>query len=383
MKNGGNCKIYKKCGACQLRNMSYEEQLSFKMSRVIKLLGKWCHVDEIIPMSNPSGYRNKAQAAFFEQSGRVYAGIYQSASGRIVKCGDCPVQTAAANSIIRGICSIMNELHISAYNPASGRGFLRHVLIRQGFSSGEIMVVLVSRTSIFPKESQFVSLLTERFPQITTVVHNVNDTDIPLWLSENERVLYGDGYITDVLCQCRFIISPRSFYQINPVQTEKLYEKAMELAALTGWETVLDAYSGVGTIGIIAAKKASFVHCTEINKAAVRDALHNAAISGVSNINFFNADATDFIKEAQSRQRHYDAVFLDPPRAGCNRHFLSRLISLAPKKIVYISCNPETLARDVAYLHGGGYMVKAIQPVDMFPHTAHVECVCLLTKVQK
>ena len=380
MKNSDSCKIYKKCGACQLRNMTYEEQLSFKMSKVIKLLGRWCHVDEIIPMSNPARYRNKAQAAFYQQGDRVFAGIYQSSTGKIVRRSDCVVETKIANKIIGEICNIMNELHIRAFNPANGRGFLRHVLVRQGFATGEIMVVLVSGSAMFPKEALFISLLTERIPQITTVVHNINDTQTPLWLSDKERVLYGPGYITDVLCHCRFIISPRSFYQINPIQTEVLYNKAMELAGLTGNEKVLDAYSGIGTIGIIAAKKSSAVHCTEVNKSAVADAAENAALSGVSNIKFYNLDAAEFMKGAILRKHRYDVVFVDPPRAGCSKNFLSRLMSLSPKKVVYISCNPETLARDIAYLKGGGYRLRAVQPVDMFPHTNHVETVILLSR---
>ena len=377
MKNEG-CRYFKKCGACQLRNMSYEEQLSFKMSRVIKLVGRFCHVDEIVAMNNPSYYRNKAQAVYFNQSGRVFPGIYQSSSGKVVRCDSCPVVSEKAGMIIREIANIMNELKLRAYDPSSGKGFLRHALVRHGFSSGEIMVVLVSAAPIFPKEKLFVSLLTERFPQITTVVHNVNNTDIPLWLTDNERVIYGNGYITDILCSRVFKISSRSFYQINPVQTEKLYNTAIELAGLTGKETVLDAYSGIGTIGIIAAQNANTVHCVETNKAAVSDAVSNAKCNGVNNVKFFATDTVRFINSAIMRRDRYDVVFMDPPRAGCDKHFLSRLMTLSPGKIVYISCNPETMARDIAYLGGGGYKVRKIVPFDMFPHTNHVECVCVL-----
>lgn len=380
MKNNENCKNSKKCGACQLRNMAYEQQLSFKMSRVIKLLGRHCHIDEIVPMSNPSRYRNKAQAAFFEQGGKVFAGIYQSASGKIVRCDDCLVETVMSRRIIKEICNIMNELHLHAYNPMTDRGFLRHVLVRQGFGSGEIMVVLVSRSSIFPKEKLFISLLTERFPQITTIVHNINDTEVPLWMTEKERVLYGPGYITDILCRCRFVISPRSFYQINHTQTEKLYEKAIELAGLTGKEKVLDAYSGIGTIGIIAAKKAALVKCAETNKSAVADAKKNAALSGVSNISFHAVDSANFLKNTAAKGERFDVVFVDPPRAGCDKNFLSRLMSASPKKIVYISCNPETLARDASCLRGGGYKMKSVQPFDMFPHTSHIETIAFFSK---
>jgi len=379
MKSAENCKYFKKCGACQLRNMTYEEQLSFKMSRVIKLLGKYCHVDEIVPMASTAAYRNKAQAAYFEQNGKVFYGIYQSSSGRIIRCEGCPVETPAAWELFSGIKNLMNELKLHAYDPRTGRGFLRHVLIRQGFATGEIMVVLVSASPSFPKEKLFVSLLTERFPQITTVVHNVNDTDTPLWLTDRERVLYGRGYITDILCDCVFRISSRSFYQINPVQTGKLYTKAMELAGLTGAEKVLDAYSGIGTIGIIASKKAGRVACVETNPAAVEDGIWNLKCSGIKNVRFYNSDTVRFIKNAAARREKYDVVFVDPPRAGCSRDFLSKLTSLSPQKIVYISCNPETLARDLSFLRGK-YKVKRIVPFDMFPHTNHVETVVLMTK---
>ena len=273
----------------------------------------------------------------------------------------------------------MNELKLRAYDPATGRGFLRHVLIRQGFATGEIMVVIVSPTPVFPKEKLFVSLLTERFPQISTVVHNVNDTETPLWLTDHERVLFGNGYITDILCDCVFRISSRSFYQINPVQTGKMYSKAIELAGLTGRERVLDAYSGIGTIGIIASKKASKVTCVETNRAAVEDGIWNAKCSGARNVRFFASDTVKFIRGALSKGERYDAVFVDPPRAGCNKEFLSKLMTLAPKKIIYISCNPETLARDLAYLKGK-YRVKRIVPYDMFPYTNHVETVVRLSR---
>lgn len=379
IKTSENCKNYKKCGACQLRNMSYEEQLSFKMSKVIKCVGKFGHVEEIVPMDNPSRYRNKSQAAYFEQGGRVFAGIYQSNSQRIVKIDDCPVESKMAVRIIKEIANIMNELHLHAYNPGNDRGFLRHVLVRHGFTSRELMVVIVSRTAVFPKRELFLSLLTERFPQITTIVHNINDTSTPLWMTDKEKVIYGDGYIYDRLCSCDFRISPRSFYQINPVQTEKMYTAAMDFAHLSGKEKVLDAYSGIGTIGIIAAKQAREVHCVESNASAVKDAKFNAKLSKVHNISFFNDDSADFVEKAARMKNHYDVAFVDPPRAGCSKQFLSRLAFLAPSRIVYVSCNPETLGRDLGFLKNKGYKINVIQPYDMFPHTTHVETVVLLS----
>lgn len=358
--------------------MSYEEQLSYKMSRVIKLLGRFCHVDEIVPMEKPEAYRNKAQAMLFSQNGKTVSGIYRSSVGTAVKCDFCPNETELAGKIIAESAKIMNELKLRPYDPKTDKGFLRHVLVREGFATGEVMAVLVSRTSVFPKEKAFVTMLTERFPSITTIVHNVNDTDTPLWLTDKERVLYGDGYITDVLCGCVFRISARSFYQINPVQTERLYSHAVSLAGLTGKEKVLDAYSGIGTIGIIAAKKAKTVHSVETNRSSTADAAENAKLSGVSNVKFFTCDSTRFINDAAKRGESYDVAFIDPPRAGCDKNFLTQLVSLAPEKIVYISCNPETLARDLAILKKN-YRINGITPFDMFPHTSHVETVVRLT----
>ncbi len=382
MKINSGCKYFKKCGACQLRNMSYEEQLSYKMSRVIKLLGRFCHVDEIVPMEKPEAYRNKAQAMMFSQNGRTVSGIYKSSVGMAVKCEFCPNETELAGKIIRECAKIMNELRLHPYDPRTDKGFLRHVLVREGFVSGEVMVVLVSRSSVFPKEKAFVTMLTERFPCITTVVHNVNDTQTPLWLTDKERVIYGDGYITDVLCGCVFRISARSFYQINPVQTEKLYYHAISLAGLTGKEKVLDAYSGIGTIGIIAAGNARTVHSVETNRSSTADAIENARLSGVSNVRFFTCDSTRFINDTAKRGESYDVAFIDPPRAGCDKNFLTQLVSLAPEKIVYVSCNPETLARDLSFLKKN-YKIRSVTPFDMFPHTSHVECAVALYRNRK
>ena len=379
MKADQNCKYFKKCGACQLRNMTYEEQLSYKMSKVIKLVGRYCHVDEIVPAESPSGYRNKAQAVYFEQNGKVAYGIYQSSSGKVIRCEGCPVETAVAWELFSGIKNIMNELKLRAYDQTTGRGFLRHVLVRQGFATGDVMVVIVGSSPIFPKEKIFVKLLTERFPQITTVVYNVNDTATPVWMTDRERVLYGNGFITDILCGAVFRISPRSFYQINPAQTNKLYEKAISFASLTGRERVLDAYSGIGTVGIIASKGASCVSCVETNGDAVADGVWNARCNGADNVRFTRADTVKFIRRAVAKGERFDVVMVDPPRAGCNKEFLSGVMALAPERIVYISCNPETLARDLGVLTKK-YKVKRISPFDMFPFTNHVETVSLLSR---
>ena len=255
------------------------------------------------------------------------------------------------------------------------------MLVKRGFQTGEVMVVLVTGTPIFPARNNFTRALLKLHPEITTIIQNVNDRYTSMLLGQNEKTLYGPGYITDILCGLRFRISAKSFYQINPVQTEVLYGKAMEFAELTGKETAIDAYCGIGTIGMVAAKKAGQVLGVEVNRDAVRDARENAKLNRVKNIRFVCADAGDFMVDMANAGEHCDVLFMDPPRAGSDTAFLSCALTLAPRRIVYVSCNPETLARDLNFLTKRGYRAEKIQPVDMFPHTDHVECVVRLDKM--
>ena len=374
------CPHRKKCGGCQLQNLTYQKQLSFKQVKVIKLLGRYHHVDEIIGMENPYHYRNKVQAAFTARKGEIVSGVYQSTTRNVVPIDSCLIEDTIADEIIVTIRKLLKSFKLRPYNPETKKGFLRHVLIKRGFVSGQIMVVLVTALMDFQKQSQFVNALLSRHSEITTIVQNVNDKPMQLVLGEESRVLYGDGYIEENLCGFRFRISPKAFYQINPTQTEILYNKALEFANLTGEEKVLDAYCGTGTIGIIASTKAKSVVGVEINGDAVNDAKVNAEINGVKNIEFFKADAGQFMVQAAENAQKFDLVIMDPPRAGASLDFLKSLVYLAPEKIVYISCNPETQARDFAFLTRKGYKVRKIQPVDMFPHTEHVETVAYLTK---
>lgn len=375
------CPHYKKCGGCQLQNMPYERQLSFKQVKVIKLLGRYHHVCEIIGMKNPYHYRNKVQAAFGERRGDIISGVYQSSTHNIVAVDSCMIEDQKADEIIVTIRKLVKSFKMRAFNDVTMKGFLRHVLIKRGFSSGEIMVVLVTAVSDFSKESQFINALLGRHPEITTIVQNTNNKRTSLVLGEQSRVLFGSGYIEEDLCGLRFRISPKAFYQINPVQTEVLYNKAIEYAELSGSETVLDAYCGTGTIGIIASKHAKQVIGVELNSDAVKDAKTNAKLNDVKNIDFVCDDAGKFMVKAANCGAKYDVVIMDPPRAGASLEFLRSLVILSPKKIVYISCNPETQARDLSFLTRKGYKVRRIQPVDMFPHTEHVETVVLLSKV--
>ncbi len=373
-----HCDVYKRCSGCQLQNMTYEEQLKFKEIKCVRSLGKYGRVEKIIGMKYPYNYRNKLQTVYRkDKHGRILSGVYQSATQGIVATDKCFLEDKESRKIAADIRNLLRQFRITVYNPHNGTGYLRHVLIRKGFSTGEIMVVLVATSVIFPRKKDFTEMLLSLHPEITTVVLNVNEGN-KLTLGEKSIVLFGKGYIEDELLKKRFIISPKSFYQVNPIQTEVLYSKAIELADLKGNETVLDAYCGIGTIGIIASDKVKNVIGVELVKDAIKDAEKNARINNISNIGFYNADAADFLSESVKNELKFDVAFIDPPRAGCDKKFIRKLIESSVKKIVYISCNPETQGRDLFTFTTNGYKVERICPVDMFPWTNHVESVVLL-----
>ena len=375
------CPVAKKCGGCQLTNLSYEEQLSLKQGKCVKLLGRFGRVQRILPAPEPWHYRNKVSAAFgTTRSGMIVSGVYQAGSHRIVKTDACMIEDETADAIAVTVRGMLREFRLPVYNEDTGRGFLRHVLIRTARGTGEVMVVLVTGTPVFKSKRDFCRTLLQRHPEITTVVQNVNDGDTSLVLGEREFVLYGEGYITDELLGKRFIISPKSFYQINYASTKLLYETAISFAGLTGRERVIDAYAGVGTIGLLMADRAGEVLSVELNPDAVRDAKRNAKLNGVSNMRFVCADASAFLTELAEAGETADVVVMDPPRAGSTPAFMKSVCALAPERIVYVSCAPETLARDLDVFVKHGYRVKKIQPVDMFPHTAHCEVVVSLTR---
>ena len=378
---GNGCPHYKKCGGCQLQNMTYAEQLKHKQVKVIQLLGKFGRVKEIIGMQNPLHYRCKVQAAFGKDKSGIISGVYQSSTHKIVPIDSCKIEDQTADEIVVTIRKLLKSFKLKPFDERTMSGFLRHVLVRKGYYTGQIMVVLVTGTPIFPSARAFVNALLQRHPQITTVVQNINGKFTSMVLGEKTVTLYGDGYIEDQIADCTFRISPRSFYQVNPVMTTKLYNQAIEYMGLTGTETVIDTYCGTGTIGILAAKKAGQVIGVELNGDAVRDARHNARRNNVQNIRFYTADAGDFMVEMAKAGEKADVVIMDPPRAGSDKRFIDSVVTLAPKRVVYVSCNPETLARDLNYFVRNGYAVRRIQPVDMFPHTDHVETVCLLSKL--
>lgn len=375
------CSVAKKCGGCRYQGVSYQDQLRKKQKITEGLLKKFGKVEPIIGMEDPYYYRNKVHAAFGrDRKGNVISGIYEEKSHRIVSVDDCMIEDKKSQEIIRTIRGMLKSFKIKTYDEDTGYGLLRHVLVRRGFSTGEIMVVLVTVSPIFPSKNNFVKALRKEHPEITTVVLNVNDRQTSMVLGDRNIVLYGPGFIKERLMGLTFRISPSSFYQVNPVQTEVLYGKAMEFAAMTGKERVIDAYCGTGTIGIIASRNARDVIGVELNRDAIRDARMNARENKIRNVRFVPGDAGWFMEGMAAEGEKVDVVLMDPPRAGSDRKFLHSLLSLSPEKIVYVSCNPETLARDLAYLTKRDYLVKKMQPVDMFPVTDSVETVCLLGK---
>ena len=370
------CPYAKKCGGCQYQGMDYAAQLKKKQKEMNKLLKDFGKPEQIIGMKDPLHYRNKVHAVFGRtRRGEIVSGTYESGTHKIVNIDECMIEDEISQSIIRTIRSLIRSFKIKTYDEDTGYGLLRHVLVRRGFATGQVMVVLVLSSPILPSKNNFVKALRKEHPEITTVVLNVNDKKTSMVLGERDIVLYGKGYIEDTLCGCTFQISPQSFYQVNPVQTERLYQIAMEYAELTGKERVIDAYCGIGTIGMVASKKAREVIGVELNRNAVKDARINAKLNQIKNITFYEGDAGKFMVSMAEEGEKADVVFMDPPRSGSDEAFLSSVIKLAPKRIVYVSCGPDTLARDLKYLTGHGYKVKKIQPVDMFGFTEHCEMV--------
>ena len=377
------CKYAGKCGGCQIPNLTYERQLSMKMSNVITKMRGLGHVDEIIGMDDPYSYRNKAQALFMlDTNRRVLSGVYQKSTGKPYPVKSCMIINKDCDKVIADARSIMTELKIKVCAENNPYGNVKSIMVRKGFKTEQIMVVLVTLKKELEKADELVKMLTQRNPKIVSVMQVVNDSDLELFLGAYEKTLYGKDYIEDELCGCTFRISAKSFYQINPVQTEKLYEKAVEFAKIKQDDVVFDAYCGIGTIGQVAAKKQKFKKLigVEIEPKAIEDAKLNAKINGVENAEYFAADAGAFIQKMKEKP---NVVFMDPPRAGASAAFLNKLCKSAPKRIVYVSCNPETLARDCKFLKKSGYRIERIQPFDLFPFTTHCECVVSLIKDER
>ncbi len=374
------CLIEKKCGSCKYINTDYQKQLNIKMNYCKKLLNDqkldMYKVENTIGMEYPYGYRNKIIVAF---NHKYEFGFYEEDSHRIIPYNRCLLHEEVSDLIIKKIQSLLKRYRVSIYDENRNRGLLRHVLIRRAVITDQTMVVLVCNDNVFKGSKNFCNELIKSFPSIKTVVLNVNKRKTSIVLGNDEKVLYGKGFIVDELCGLKFKISPKSFYQINHKQCEILYSKAIDLLELKGNEVVIDAYCGIGTIGMIASSKVKEVIGVEVNKDAVKDAANNAKMNKINNIRFVNDDASAFMVKLAKQKMKVDCVIMDPPRSGSTKEFMDAIKILNPGKVVYISCDPSTQVRDIKYLAKLGYRGNIMYPVDMFPQTVHVETVVMLS----
>ncbi|MBQ3226121.1 MAG: 23S rRNA (uracil(1939)-C(5))-methyltransferase RlmD [Clostridia bacterium] len=385
------CKAFPKCGGCQLAHLSYSYQLEMKQQIVTDALRRLGHLDlsdaEVFPtlgMDEPQRYRNKMVFPIgYKADGRLVGGFYAAKSHHIIALSDCALGAQAASEMLSAVVRYMKENKVSAYDETTHKGLVRRLFVRTGTHSGEMMAVISVNGTRLPEEKKLVEALCSVQSDFTlsSIVLNSNTEKNNLVLGAKNRTLYGKATISDTLSGLSFDISPNSFYQVNPQQTERLYETAVRFAGLTGAETVLDLYCGIGTISLCAAKSAARVIGVEIVAQAIADAKENAARNHIKNAEFYTGSAEDISEKLLSEGLSPNVIFIDPPRKGSDEKTLSAMLSMRPEKIVYVSCNPATLARDASILTAGGYQIKKVQPVDMFPHTGHVEAVVLLQQL--
>ncbi len=375
------CPYSRKCGGCTMIDLPMEEQLQRKLSWVQECIGSYGPVEPVIRMKNPYRYRNKVTSIFgLDRKGHPVCGVYRARSREIVPVKDCLIENRRADAIVQTVYQLLPSFKLKVYDPDTGYGILRAVQVRTAHATGEILVTLVTAGPLFPSRSNLVKALVQRHPEITSIVQNIKDNDSSMVLGNREKVLYGKGFIEDILLGRRFRLSSRSFYQVNSLQTEKLYNIAVDAAGLTGKERVLDAYCGIGTIGICAADRAGEVLSVELNEEAAGDAEENVRQNGLRNVRVYHEDAGQFMEEMAARGERAEVLFMDPPRSGASEAFLQSALQMRPDRIVYVSCNPETLGRDLKVLTEGGYRMKKAVPVDMFPFTPEIETVCLLVR---
>ena len=377
------CPLYEKCGGCQLQHLSYAAQLAWKRRQIedaVKHIGKLdVKVFETLGMENPCAYRNKMQFPVNKIGGKLIVGCYERGSHKIVDTESCLIQRAGMDEVLTGVKKILQRFNVSAYDEDTHRGCLRHVMSRIG-TRGEIMIVLVTATKNFPNEKSVVNAIRHELPQVTSIQQNIQTYHNNVILGRETKILYGKSFVEDVIGGLKFKISARSFFQVNTSQAEVLYNVAKNFAGLSGRETVIDAYCGIGTISLFMAKTARKVYGIEIVPDAINDAVKNARENKIRNAEFIVGDAVKIIPRLYRDGIRADVVIVDPPRAGCEKKVLETFAAMNPAKIVYVSCNPATLARDIAILNELGYRAEKIQPVDMFPFSSHIESVTLLTK---
>ncbi|HJB28139.1 MAG TPA: 23S rRNA (uracil(1939)-C(5))-methyltransferase RlmD [Candidatus Blautia faecavium] len=380
------CPIARQCGGCQLQALSYEQQLLFKEKKVkghLERIGGFTDIpmEPIIGMENPFHYRNKAQFPVGKnKEGRIVTGFYAGRTHTIIENRDCALGVLENKEVLDRVISYMEKYKAEPYEEKTGKGLIRHVLIRYGFFTGEVMVCLIVNGRKLPGEEALVKSLRE-IPGMTSITLNTNEKRNNVILGEELRLLWGKPYITDKIGEISYEISPLSFYQVNPLQTQKLYAKVMEYADLNGQETVWDLYCGIGTISLFLAQKAKFVRGVEIIPQAIEDARRNAKRNGLENVEFYVGKAEEVLpREYEKHGVYADVIVVDPPRKGCDEKLLETILRMQPKRVVYVSCDSATLARDLKYLCGMGYELKRVCAVDQFGMTVHVETVCLLGK---
>ena len=380
------CDVFYKCGGCQIQHMSYDMQLDMKQNQVKNVLRKIAHLDNVpvhcpLGMEDPWRYRNKVSIPVGEYKGELITGFYRMRSHDIIKDMDtCVVQDEVNDRMVEAVRSIANRLGIEAYDEKNDKGVLRHIMVRTGWETKDTMVVMITRTEKLPHQDKFIKELTETYPHIKSIMHNINNRRTNVILGKKTKLLYGEEYIYDTIGDIKFAISAKSFYQVNPQQTKKLYDQALEYADISSHDIVVDAYCGIGTISLFLARKAKKVYGIEVVPEAINDAKKNAELNGITNAEFVVGEAEKVMPWWKAQGLKPDVIVVDPPRKGCEVDFLQAMIDMEPKRIVYVSCNPSTLARDLKILEDGGYETKEVQPVDMFPQSMHIESVTKLEK---
>ncbi len=379
------CSISDYCGGCSLQGLDYKMQLELKTNKVkndIRRIGglEDVVIHDTIGMNNPNRYRNKVQIPVGIENGEAVIGFYRKGSHSIANIDACIIQHDIADKVVEAIREYINEFRIEPYDSKTGRGFIRHIIVKNSFKTGDTMIVLVTNGDKLPHSDQLIAKLKNKIPKLKSVIQNVNTRKTNLVMGPNSKVIFGEDKIVDFIGDLRFYISAESFFQVNPVQTEVLYSKALEYADLKGTETVFDIYCGIGTISLFLAKKAKKVYGIESVHQAIKDAKENAKINEIDNVEFHCGNAEDLFPKLYQKGIKADVVVVDPPRKGCEPQVLDTIIKMKPEKVVYVSCNPSTLARDLKVLSENGFKVVEVQPVDMFPYTPHVEVVVKLEK---
>ena len=377
-----NCKTSEDCGGCQLRELDYEKQLKLKTDKVkndFERIGKLKNVliHDTIGMNKPVRYRNKAQVPV----GENHIGFYKKGSNSIVDTDECVIQSKETEKVIAIIREFMKKYDVSGYSKRTSRGTIRHIVTRMSFKTKDMMVIIVTNSHKLPHKEELIEMIRTQMPNVKSIIQNVNDKKTNLVMGEKNKIIYGHGKIIDYIGELQFKISPNSFFQVNPKQTQLLYEKALKFADLKKDDTVFDIYSGIGSLSLFLSKKAKKVYGVEVVKEAIEDARENAKLNNIKNVEFFEGTAESVLAQFCEEGKFANVVVLDPPRKGCETEVLESIVKLSPDRIVYVSCNPSTLARDLQYLSENGFTVKEAQPVDMFAGSVHVETVVLIERV--